>query len=99
MNEMRNRMAHRLEITFTDQDRIDLFNTVPEGILKDAYRDEKQSWENLLKGIVIWFDLSRQDKKEQRIHNKYAEARLSRLLAETKPQRDAWIAEQKAKGF
>ena len=98
MNEMRNRMAHRLEITFTDQDRIDLFNTVPEGILKDAYRDEKQSWENLLKGIVIWFDLSRQAKKEQRIRNKYSEERLNRLLAETKPQRDAWIAEQKAKG-
>jgi hypothetical protein len=86
VNEMRNRMAHRLDTEFTDKDRQDLFDALPDGKFKEMCRDDA-SWENLFKGIPVWFDISRQNAQSERIHTNVAETHLKRLLDETKGRR------------
>jgi hypothetical protein len=81
VNEMRNKMAHRLEYTFDDKEKMELWRMVPK-YAQDVCFDEGKPWTEddaqalpwvkIISAIAIMLETSRQSIKQQRIGRKYA---------------------------
>jgi hypothetical protein len=83
INEMRNKVAHRLEFEFTEADRTKLLNLLPSDITQffsDRLEKSKTDWVFLFRLIVLHFDIARQKRKVRRIREKMSEERLRRVV-------------------
>ncbi len=81
VNEMRNKMAHRLEYSFDDREKVELWRMLPK-YAQDVCFDENNSWTEadvtalpwvkIISAVVVMLEVSRQSIKQQRIGRKYA---------------------------
>ena len=86
VNEMRNRMAHRLEALFLADERLNLFRMFPEPVQKLALEEvgetdpKRLSWGHVLRVLPIAMDIWRQQKAVERVRGKISHERLRRVL-------------------
>jgi hypothetical protein len=92
MNEMRNRVAHRLKFEFAESEKVELVKMVPkflrEILLDDAKvapnELEKLAWWRIFYIATLWLDIARQKAKVARIDEKYGALYLRRTLERAK---------------
>jgi hypothetical protein len=86
VNEMRNRVAHRLDIQFTKVEKDELFNLFPPSVrhmtLEDVGAKDKAQleWGNVLRVLPIAMDIFRQQQEIGRVKQKYGAEYLRRTL-------------------
>jgi hypothetical protein len=93
MNDMRNRVAHRLKFEFSEQEKAELVGMIPEFLrsimLDDAHiaenELEKLDWWRIFYVATLWLDIARQKAKEVRINERYGALYLRRVLDKGKP--------------
>lgn len=81
VNDMRNKMAHRLDYSFEEQEKLELWQVMPKEAQSVCF-DERQAWTDadagklewvrIISAIVVMLEVSRQSIKRQRIGRKYA---------------------------
>jgi hypothetical protein len=86
VNEIRNKLAHRLDIQFSDAEKDELFNTFPADVRKmtleevGATEKSQLGWGNVLRVLPIAMDIYRQQKMIARVQEKYGLEHLKRVL-------------------
>jgi hypothetical protein len=95
INEMRNKMAHRLEYNFEDRDKLELWRMMPK-YAQDICFDEKEDWSEadaqklewvkIISAVVIMLEVSRQSIKQHRIGRKYALLNARHVLRKGKEE-------------
>jgi hypothetical protein len=90
VNEMRNRVAHRLDTQFSDAEKDELFNSFPASVqqmtLDEVGATDKSQlrWGNVLRVLPIAMDIYRQQKMVVRVQEKYSLEHLRRVLRKGK---------------
>lgn len=90
VNEMRNRVAHRLNMQFSNAEKDALFGMFPPLVQKMtmdevSVKDKSQlTWGNILRVFPVAMDIYRQQRLIDRIKQKYATLYLQRTLEKSK---------------
>ena len=93
VNEMRNKMAHRLESTFEDKDKLELWRMMPKYAQNICFDEDYAwteteavalSWVKIISAVVVMLETSRQAIKQRRIRRKYALLNARHVLREAK---------------
>jgi hypothetical protein len=88
VNEMRNRVAHKLDVQVSEHAKRELWEMLPE-IAKQSLRSEYEKdtdpllpmpLARIFHTIVVWTDIFRQGAKRQRIEMKYAYMSADRVM-------------------
>lgn len=92
INEMRNKVAHRLEFEFSDSEKLALFRAMPDFLQKETLEvaqlavgeEQKLEWWNLFLVIVTWLEIARQKTQENRVLSEFSSRHLRRVLDKQK---------------
>jgi hypothetical protein len=88
VNEMRNRVAHKLDVQVSEHAKRELWEMLPE-ITKQSLRSKYEKdtdplWPmplaRIFHTIIVWTDIFRQGAKRQRIEMKYASMNAGRVM-------------------
>lgn len=88
VNEMRNRVAHKLDAQVTEHAKRELWDLLPDmskQSLRSKYdKDADPLWPmplaRIFHSIIVWTDIFRQGAKRQRIEMKYASINVDRVI-------------------
>jgi hypothetical protein len=97
VNEMRNKMAHRLEYKFEDKDKLELLRMMPKYAQDICFEEDTVwtesdaqalGWVKVISAVVVMLEVSRQSIKQQRIRRKYAMLNARHVLRSVKEDRE-----------
>jgi hypothetical protein len=104
VNEMRNRVAHTLDVEINDQERKEFWMSLPPRLRRARLEILKISdvenpdirFPQIFDGLIVWLDICRQQYIQGRIKMDFARLNLKRVLDETAHHEEPFSAKDRS---